>query len=101
MTRQLSCALIVSSLITITGCSSIIYKQPIQQGNIITTYEAKQVKVGMNISQVTRILGTPVLHNPYPSNQLVYVYTLKPGHAGLQSKRLFVTFRNGRVSAIN
>ena len=96
MLRQMSTAVIA---LAISGCS-LIYKQPISQGNIISAYDVSQIKTGMNVKQVTNILGLPVLTNMYPENRLVYVYSLKPGHSDLQTQSAIVTFRNKRVTNV-
>ena len=96
MLRQI---IIISSIVSLSACS-ILYKQPISQGNIISTTAANGIHRGMRVAQVVNKIGYPVMTNMYPENRLVYVYSLKEGFKPLKSQRLIITFRNKRVSRI-
>ncbi len=99
MLRQLSIMGLIAGSLTLSGCH-FMYRQDISQGNLISQYQAKQIKRGMSIKTVVNQLGSPVLKNIYPSNRLIYAYSLKPGFGDLKTKRLIVTFKNNRVTQV-
>ena len=81
--------------ISLTGCG--IYHMPIQQGNIIHASSAKKIHKGMTRKQVIAKLGPPVLITPFKSNQVIYVYTLRPTSGKNLYKKLEITFSHSRV----
>lgn len=85
------CALTV---IALCGC---VYHPPFQQGNILTPAKVQAVKTGMTVSQVTTILGSPVLQNMYADNRMTYVYTSSPSHNQMVIKKVMIDFANGQV----
>ena len=96
MYRQIGVIAVISASLGLSGCN-FMYKQNISHGNVISPYQASQIKPGMNITAVVQRLGAPLLKNIYPSNRLIYAYSLKPGHGDLQTKQVIVTFKNNRV----
>lgn len=96
MLRQTIMAAIALSL---SACS-LIYQQPITQGNVLTPSETQTIRPGMSVARVVRTIGYPVLTNIYPENRLVYVYSIKKGGSALQTKKLTLTFVNRRVTRI-
>lgn len=96
MLRKLSfLTLLVLTLISVSCVRP--YKIPIQQGNVVTTAMIKRLKVGMNQTMVTAILGDPILENIYKNNLAIYIYTFKPSHGPTFKHRLIIYFRNGRL----
>lgn len=85
----------------LSGCSLFrVYRFDQQQGNLITNNMVQELQVGMTRDQVTYILGTPVLDNPFDSNEWDYVYRLNAADGKVYIKRLSITFQNNRVSNI-
>lgn len=83
--------------LVLSGC---VYKIDIQQGNIITDQDVQNIHPGMTVAAVKKMLGTPLTHNLYKTNQLYYVYTMKRGRHPRHERQLIVYFTNGRVSHI-
>jgi len=75
-----------------------VYKIDVRQGNLITQEMINQLRPGMNKRQVTFILGTPLLVDPFHKNRWDYFYDLKT--AGKQSKqeRISVFFTDNKLA---
>lgn len=86
--------------ISLAGCG-LIYHQNISQGNLYSHYDASRIKTGMAPTEVTNIMGYPVLENVYPNKKLTYVYSLKKGHHDASTKSIIISFQNNRVTAVN
>lgn len=84
--------------VSLSGCW-FIYKPDIKQGNILTPQKVHAIKPGMTKEQVVAILGNPILVNVFLDNQMIYVYTLQPGHGKFQAQQLRVYFTNGLVTS--
>lgn len=83
--------------LTLSGCFLQPYKITIQQGNLITDAQVQRLNRGMRTQQVRNIFGSPLLKNIYIDDRIVYVYTIKPGHARMHERRLVIYFRNDRL----
>ncbi|OGT64158.1 MAG: hypothetical protein A3J38_10755 [Gammaproteobacteria bacterium RIFCSPHIGHO2_12_FULL_45_9] len=83
----------VFSVLCLTAC----YRIPVQQGNIMPAQAVARIQPGMPIQQVTQLLGTPVLVNPFADDQMLYIYTFKSGLETKPTQRLGVYTRNDRV----
>lgn len=88
---------IIISCLLLTSC---LYRQDIQQGNIITPEQVAQLKVGMTADQVRYVMGTPVLQNTFEPNRWDYVYAFKANHKDLVEKRVTIFFVNGIARSI-
>ncbi len=95
MLRRLLFLFLLASLLT--GCW-FIYKPDIKQGNILTPQKVNAIRPGMTREEVTSLLGTPVLVNAFNDNQLIYVYTIQPGHGNFKAQQVYIYFENGHVT---
>lgn len=76
--------------------SGVVYRPPVQQGNIISSKTVAQLSSGMSQDQVLQLLGEPVLRDPYNDNRWFYVYSYVNNRSRLTSqKRLTLYFHNG------
>lgn len=99
--QRLTKIIFLSMVLNLTGCSWILYKQDIQQGNILSQSSVAQLKTGMTIDQVRYIMGTPLLDNTFEPNRWDYIYTLQPGKSQLiEKKRVTLFFSNGILQSI-
>jgi len=88
------------ALFLLVGCALVpVHRPDIEQGNIITTDMAAQLKKGLHTQQVLNLLGTPILENGFTdATHWYYIYTFKDGKTGsLQRKYLVLSFRNNVV----
>ncbi len=78
--RYLPLVLLLCSTFVITGC--FVYKIDIQQGNEITEEMVSQLQVGMSKREVTRLLGYPLINDPFHKDRWDYYYYKKSGKTG-------------------
>ena len=81
----------------LSGCW-FVYKPDIKQGNILTTRQVAQIRPGMTKEQIIAIFGNPILMNVFADNQMIYVYTIQPGHGDFHAQQLRIYFVNGKVT---
>ncbi len=91
------------SLLT-TSCSLIeplVYRIPIQQGNIIDQEQVDKLQLGMTKEQVAFVLGTPMVTDAFNADYWEYLYVLTGSNGSNATKTISVTFQNGKLSTIS
>jgi len=86
--------------LTLSGCIFRPYRISVEQGNLMPPSKVAQIRRDMSKQQVIRILGTPLVHNFYADNKMVYAYMYKPGYGHLERKVLIITLSGNRVANI-
>ena len=85
-------------------CAGCLYRMPIQQGNFLDPNQVAQLETGMTRSQVSFLLGTPMVPNGFNNDRWDYYHYLDEGRGtGLtirQSRRITVWFKNDVVERI-
>ncbi len=89
--------LLVASFLFASGC---LYRVPVQQGNILKEDDIKEVQLGMSRRQVSLILGTPAIADPFHQDRWDYISTSKVKGKFHPVKKLTIYFDNGKVSRI-
>jgi len=90
--------LLISS--SLSGCF-LLYKQDIEQGNVVTQQMVSQVRKGMTRKQVRYVLGTPLVSDVFHQNRWDYYYSFRPeGRKITKKQRITVLFRGNKVSRI-
>ena len=74
MTRYLFIALL--AVLTLNAGCKLIYKQNVQQGNAHEQDDLDQVELGMSKKQVSYLLGTPAVHDPFHQDRWDYISML-------------------------
>ena len=99
MQRVLTSALLLAFVLAgTTGC---VYRLAIQQGNIAELEDVEQVQVGMTRSQVTFLLGTPLVDDPFSGDRWDYVFYSRVGRKKPVTRHfLTVYFEDDTVSRI-
>lgn len=97
--------LLLSALFTLSACSLLPspYKPAVEQGNVITTEQVDQLQTGMTESQVTYVLGAPMVldtFNPDEWHYLFYSLYTKENSKLSEVKHLVLTFDNGTLQSI-
>ena len=88
------CVLSLSSCGIIPG----VHKLNIQQGHIITSDMANQLKLGMSKRQVRFVLGNTLLPDTFNDDRWDYFYSLKRGYDDSYTKHLYtVYFENDKL----
>lgn len=82
----------------VSGC---VYRAAISQGNLIEQEDLDQVEIGMTMSQVRFLLGTPMIDDPFARNRWDYVYYLTIKRQDAINKRwVSVFFVDEKVTEI-
>ncbi len=92
-------SLLVATITLTTGCEP--HRIDIQQGNRIKPETLAQLKLGMTRSQVTYLLGTPLLQDPFHKDRWDYIYYLKPGNEAVKQSRVTLYFDGDKLSRID
>ncbi|MAT50953.1 MAG: hypothetical protein CMK32_07205 [Porticoccaceae bacterium] len=87
-----------------TGCSYFqfpgIHKVEVQQGNIITQDMIDQLRPGMTKSQVSYIMGTPMIADTFHQDRWDYYYSVKKEQDDHRKEHVIIFFENGKLSSI-
>ena len=98
MVRSIVTALCV--LITLGACS--IHRIDVQQGNVITQEMLEKLNIGMEKQQVSRLLGTPLIKDPFRKGRWDYVYKFVAGDTGEeQSSHITLYFDGDNLTKID
>ena len=82
---------IIIAALSLSACSSWVFRYDIPQGNYLEQKSIDKLQVGMTKEQVKFILGTPVVMDAFNDDTWHYVYTLKSGRGrDLDRKKSFV-----------
>lgn len=94
--RHALCALII---ITLSACN-LVYKQDIQQGNVLDDDSVAQLETGMTKRQVLVLLGSPSVQSPFHTNRWDYMNTYAR-RGGTPVKRvLTLRFEDERLASV-
>ena len=86
--------LIAPLSLAVAGCGAL-YKQPIYQGNLMEKEAVDQLKPGLNKQQVTALLGTPSVQDPFHAQRWDYSATERTNRRGTtEGKTLTLYFEN-------
>ena len=82
---------IIIAALTLSSCSSWVYRYDVPQGNYLEKKSIEQLQVGMTKEQVKYILGSPVVVDAFNDDTWSYVYKLKSGRSKeLDMKKQFI-----------
>jgi len=85
--------------IAVAACNPV-YKLDIQQGNLFNKNLVDSLKPGMNKRQVTLVMGSPSIVNPFNQNRWDYVSTWRRGNGRMDTKDLVLYFENDSLARI-
>jgi len=97
MTRYLFIVLLAVLTLN-TGCK-LIYKQNVQQGNAHEQDDLDQVEIGMSKKQVSYLLGTPAIHDPFHQDRWDYISMLSRRGGEPVRRLVTLTFENDLLVA--
>ena len=96
LTQQILVISLCSALLACNNIGSMdfpgVYKISIPQGNVITQEMVDQLRPGMSKRQVTFVMGTPLVRDPFPQDRWDYIYSFQPGGGERGQERLSVFF---------
>lgn len=112
-------ALFALASVFITGCSTsdgpnatvgtersileripIVYRQDIQQGNVITQEMVNQLHPGLSKRQVRFAMGTPMLEDLFHQSRWDYIYTMTVGWGETEQKQVHLYFNGDQLERI-
>ena len=103
MKTFLICILACSTLL-ISACNKDkipgVYRIDIQQGNNVTQEMLNQLKPDMTKSQVTYIMGTPLIIDTFHPDRWDYIYSFHPGNGSREQRRITLFFENDLLKRI-
>ena len=67
--------------LSITGCSSLVYRIDIPQGNYLEQKDIDKLQIAMTKEQVKFILGSPVINDAFDKDTWYYVYRFRSGRS--------------------
>lgn len=78
----------------------LIYRPPIQQGNVVTQEQINELTPGMSKRQVRFLLGTPMLTDVFHADRWDYAFTFGYGSQPSTYQRVTVYFEDDRLMRI-
>jgi outer membrane protein assembly factor BamE len=87
-------ALIASCVVALNGCAEWLpeaHKLDLQQGNTVKLAQLEALSIGMSKSEVRRILGSPMLSDPFHNQRWDYIYRFIP-NKGFERKSLLTLY---------
>jgi outer membrane protein assembly factor BamE len=94
--RKAPAVLLLAALL-LSGCS-LIYKQPLFQGNLLEKQNVEQLKPGLTREQVISLVGTPTVADPFHADRWDYVATERRDHGQTQVKNLSLWFEGDTLA---
>lgn len=92
--RKLLFFIALSIPLILAGCLRP-YKIDIQQGNVVTAEQLKQLQRGMTKREVRYLLGTPLVVDPFHNDRWEYYYSFRAGNSRrAEHRRITVVFDN-------
>jgi outer membrane protein assembly factor BamE len=77
------------------GCESLLpsfYSVPIRQGNYLDQAMVGQLRPGMTRQQVQRIMGTPLVADPFHQNRWDYYYSYRKDGKLIEQRHVALFF---------
>lgn len=91
-------------LFVLTGCSKDkipgVYRIDIQQGNEVTQDMLNKLKPDMTKSQVSYIMGTPLVIDTFHPDRWDYIYSFHPGNGTREQRRITLFFVEDKLDYI-
>jgi len=90
---------IIAVALSLSACSSWVYRIDIPQGNYLEQKNIDKIQVGMTKEQVKFVLGSPVMIDTFDKDIWNYVYQFKSGRSkNLNIQKSFIVkFENNKL----
>lgn len=91
---------IVIAVLSLSACSSWVFRYDISQGNYLDQKSIDKLQVGMTKEQVKFILGSPVVVDAFNNDTWHYIYKLKSGRDKKfnMEKRFIISFVDDKLT---
>lgn len=84
----------------LSGCADWVYRQDIQQGNVLEEEDLNQLALGMSKRQVAVLLGSPSVQSPFHTDRWDYVNTYARRGEAFVSRTLTLVFSEDALVSI-
>ncbi|MCP5196901.1 MAG: outer membrane protein assembly factor BamE [Gammaproteobacteria bacterium] len=88
----------------VAGCESLVpsfYTVPVRQGNYIDPATVAQLHPGMTRPQVQRVMGTPLVADPFHESRWDYYYQYGKGGKITEQRRITLFFSGDSLDHID
>ena len=94
---------IITIALSLSACSSWVYRIDIPQGNYLEQKSIDKIQIGMTKEQVNFILGSPVVVDTFDKNTWNYVYRFKSGRSEKldMQKSFTIKFEDDKLISAN
>ena len=92
--RMNSLILIMAYISVLSACTSWLpepHKLDLQQGNTVKLAQLESLEIGMTKSEVRKIMGSPMLADPFHTQRWDYIYRFIP-NKGFERKSLLTLY---------
>jgi outer membrane protein assembly factor BamE len=86
------------------GCESFLpsfYSVPIRQGNYLDQTMVDQLRPGMTRQQVQRIMGTPLVADPFHQNRWDYYYSYRKDGQLVEQRHVALFFTGDTLDRVD
>jgi outer membrane protein assembly factor BamE len=96
--------LIATCVATLNACASWLpeaHHLDLQQGNTIKLEQLESLEIGMTKSEVRKIMGSPMLSDPFHNQRWDYIYRFVPEKGFERKSLLTLYFENDQLIRID
>lgn len=91
-------------LVLTAGCESLLpsfYSVPVRQGNYLDQAMVSQLRPGMTRQQVQRIMGTPLVADPFHQNRWDYYYSYRKDGKVVEQRHVVLFFTGDTLDRVD
>lgn len=91
-------------LVLTAGCESLLpsfYSVPVRQGNYLDQAMVSQLRPGMTRQQVQRIMGTPLVADPFHQNRWDYYYSYRKDGKQVEQRHVALFFTGDTLDRVD
>jgi len=100
-TPRLAVYVLALASVMLTSACNLVYKQDIQQGNVLDREKVEQLETGMTKRQVQVLLGTPSVNSPFHGDRWDYMNTYARRGGEPEKRVLTLRFENGALASMS
>lgn len=93
-------SLFLAAGLLLSGCN-LVYKQDIQQGNVLEAEDVEQLERGMSKRQVSLLLGSPSVDSPFHEDRWDYVSTFARRGGEANIRHLTLRFDGSSLASVD
>lgn len=95
---------VLLAVFVVSSCESWLpdaHRPDITQGNVIKRDDLDKIHLGMKKSEITPILGSPTLTDPFHAQRWDYIYRFLPGRGEPRQSRVTLYFEGDMLVKID